>query len=96
MEMLIALHPTLHANEAVKKMIKAYILAKIQTGEEEAIFRSLKKLHEIKRAAATFRIYDLAIEVNPESIEKLDDFIFTKLRKIQGITETIRASMPSE
>jgi DNA-binding Lrp family transcriptional regulator len=70
-------------------MIKAYILAKIETGKEEDIFKNLKKLREIKKAAATFGVYDLIIEVTLESVEKLDEFIFTKLRKIQGITETM-------
>jgi DNA-binding Lrp family transcriptional regulator len=70
-------------------MITAYILAKIETGKEEEIFRRIKGLSEVKKAAATFGTYDMVIETAFQNIESLDEFIFAKLRKIPGIAETV-------
>lgn len=70
-------------------MMTAYILAKIETGNEMQIFEKIKQLPEIRKAVATFGIYDLVIEVALDNIEGLDEFIFTKLRKIPGIAETV-------
>jgi DNA-binding Lrp family transcriptional regulator len=77
-------------------LISAYILAKIETGREEEIFKRLKALSDVKRAAATFGVYDLVVEVEFEAIEDLDEFIFTKLRKISGITETVSVIVSKE
>lgn len=70
-------------------MITAYILARIQTGKEDEIFKGIKGLSEVKKAAATFGAYDVVIETAFDNIESLDEFIFAKLRKIPGIVETI-------
>lgn len=70
-------------------MATAYILAKMETGREEEIFSKLKQLTEVKKATATFGVYDIVMEVAFENVESLDEFIFTKLRKIAGITETV-------
>lgn len=70
-------------------MIAAYILAKIETEKEEEIFRRIRELSEVRKATATFGVYDLVIEVAFERIEDFDEFLFTKIRSIQGIKETV-------
>jgi len=70
-------------------MVTAYVLAKIEAGKEEEIFKRIRGLSEVKKAAATFGTYDMVIETTFENIEELDEFIFAKLRKIPGMKETI-------
>jgi DNA-binding Lrp family transcriptional regulator len=70
-------------------MVMAYILAKIEAGREEEIFEGIRGLREVKRAAATFGVYDVVVVVEFERVEDLDEFLFAKLRKIPGIVETI-------
>lgn len=70
-------------------MITAYVLAKIETEKEEEIFRRIRELSEVRKAIATFGVYDLIIEVEFERIEDFDEFLFTKIRSIQGIKETV-------
>jgi DNA-binding Lrp family transcriptional regulator len=72
-----------------KDMITAYILAKLETGKEEEVFKHLKGLPEVKKAAATLGTYDMVIETSFETMEELDEFIFMKLRRIVGIVETV-------
>jgi len=70
-------------------LITAYVLAKIETEKEEEIFRRIRELSEVRKAIATFGVYDLIIEVEFERIEDFDEFLFTKIRSIQGIKETV-------
>jgi DNA-binding Lrp family transcriptional regulator len=70
-------------------VISAYILTKLESGKEKAVFDKVKTLSGVKRAFATFGMYDMILEVSFESIEDLDEFIFVKLRKIPGVTDTM-------
>ncbi len=67
----------------------AYILAKIEAGRDKEIFSQIKKLTGVKRAYATYGMYDLLIEVEFDDVESLDSFVFDKVRKISGVRETV-------
>ena len=69
-------------------MPTAYVLVKIDTGREEEIFKKIKGFPEVKKANVTFGMCDIVIETAFENIEDLDNFLFSKLRKIPGVTET--------
>ena len=71
------------------EMITVYILAKLEAGKEEEVFKNVKALPEVKKAAATLGTYDMVIETSFETMEELDEFIFMKLRRIAGIVETV-------
>ncbi|MEM2102143.1 MAG: Lrp/AsnC ligand binding domain-containing protein [Candidatus Bathyarchaeia archaeon] len=64
-------------------------MTKLESGKEKAVFDKVKMLSGVKRAVATFGVYDMILEVSFESVEDLDEFIFVKLRKIPGITDTM-------
>ncbi len=70
-------------------MLMAYILAKIEAGREDEIFEKIKALSDVKRAEFTYGVYDVVVFVEFGRVEDLDEFLFAKLRKIQGITDTI-------
>ena len=70
-------------------LVSAYVLAKIEAGKDREIFHAIKKLEGVKRASATYGIYDLFIEIDLKGIEELDQFVFDKLRKIPGVKETV-------
>ena len=69
-------------------MVTAYVLAKVGAGKEE-VLEKVKKLPGIRSAVSTLGPYDLHIEVAFTTIEKLDEFIYDKMRRIPGITETV-------
>jgi len=63
-------------------------MTKMQVGMDDQVFAEIKKLEQIQEASATYGSYDLVIKVNLKTIEDLDRFLFEKIRKIKGITET--------
>lgn len=70
-------------------MVKAHILAKIDAGREDDVFSQLSKLSDIRGASTTYGIYDMILDVEFSEMEKLDEFVFNKLRKISGMNETV-------
>jgi DNA-binding Lrp family transcriptional regulator len=69
-------------------MVSAYIMMKMQVGMDDQVIGEIKKLEQVKGADATYGSYDLVIKVSFKTIEDLDRFIFEKVRRIKGITET--------
>ena len=69
-------------------MVSAYIMMKMHVGMDDQVIAEIKKLEPVKEADATYGSYDLVIKVNFKTIEDLDRFIFEKVRRIKGITET--------
>ena len=69
-------------------MVTAYILAKIEVGKDE-VLEIVKKLPGIRSAVSTLGPYDLHVEVAFAAKESLDEFIYDKMRRIPGITETV-------
>jgi len=69
--------------------VLAYILAKVQAGKDREVFEEIRKLGGVKKASMTYGIYDLHIEAQFDTVEELDAFVFEKVRRIPGVTETV-------
>ena len=69
-------------------MVTAYMMMKMEAGMDDQVFAELKKLQEVQEASFTYGSYDVVIKVNFRTIEDLDRFLFEKIRRIKGITET--------
>jgi DNA-binding Lrp family transcriptional regulator len=70
-------------------LVIAYILAKIEAGKDEEVLQAAQSLLGVKQATPTYGVYDLHIEVTFDNIERLDEFIFNKIRRIPGVKETV-------
>lgn len=71
------------------ELVTAYVLAKVEAGKDERVLKEVKKLPGICCAVPTYGLYDLHVEVSFPTTENLDEFVFAKLRTIEGIKETI-------
>ncbi len=69
-------------------MVSAYIMMKMQVGMDDQVILEIKKLEQVQEADATYGSYDLVIKVKFKTIEDLDRFIFEKIRRVKGVTET--------
>ena len=69
-------------------LVSAYIMMRMQVGLDDEVLAEIKTLKQIEEANATYGAYDLVIRVNFKTIEDLDRFIFEKIRRIKGISET--------
>jgi DNA-binding Lrp family transcriptional regulator len=63
-------------------------MMRMQVGLDDEVLAEIKTLKQIEEANATYGAYDLVIRVNFKTIEDLDRFIFEKIRRIKGISET--------
>jgi Lrp/AsnC family transcriptional regulator for asnA, asnC and gidA len=73
----------------------AYVLAKIEVGQEKQAFETIRKLVGVTSITFTYGIYDLHVEIKFDTMEELDEFIFEKIRKVRGIKETVTLVVPS-
>lgn len=69
-------------------MTVAYVLAKVEAGKDQDVLREVKAMPGVKQATATYGVYDLHVEVSFETMDELDKFIFSGIRRIPGIKET--------
>jgi len=69
-------------------LVSAYIMMKMQVGMDDHVIAEIRKLERVQEANATYGSYDLVIRAEFRTIEDLDRFIFEKIRRIKGITET--------
>ena len=80
-------------------MVVSYTLARVQPAKEVQVFYKVKEYAEVKELITTYGEYDIIIKVEVDNLEKLDEFIFNKLRTIEGVEATttlIRANFPKE
>ena len=79
-------------------MVTSYTLARVEPAKDMEVYNLVKQLPGVKEVITTYGEYDMIIKVEVESLDKLDDFVFNKLRVIEGIeltTTLINASFPS-
>lgn len=70
-------------------MPKALILINTEVGAEEEVLNSIKNLEGVRNASLVYGIYDLFVEVEAESVEKLRDIVTSKIRKTPKVKSTI-------
>ena len=78
-------------------MVTSYTLARVEPAKDHIVYDLVKKLPGVKEVITTYGEYDMIIKVEVDSLESLDDFVFNKLRVIDGIdltTTLINASFP--
>ena len=69
-------------------MITSYTLARVHPTQDKEVYRDAKAFKEVKDVIVTYGEYDLIVKVESNSLEDLDDFIFNKLRSINGVAAT--------
>ena len=74
----------------------AYVLVKIEVGQEKQALETIKKLVGVTSIAFTYGVYDLHFEVKFDTMEELDEFLFEKIRRVSGIKETVTLVVASK
>ena len=70
-------------------MIHAFILAKVESGKDGDVLKEVNKTAGVQHATPTYGEYDLHVDVAFKTKEELDAFIFDKIRRIEGVRETL-------
>ncbi len=79
-------------------MVTSYTLARVKPAKDVEIYKIIKELPCVTEVITTYGEFDLIIKIEVDSLSSLDDFVFNKLRVIEGIESTttlISANFPT-
>jgi len=70
-------------------MAKAYVLMNCELGSEKDIIADLNKVDGIKEAHGTLGLYDIVVQIESDSEEKIREIVTGTIRKIPKINSTM-------
>jgi DNA-binding Lrp family transcriptional regulator len=68
--------------------ILAYVLFKVGSGSEREVCQKLIELDEVLHANIIFGEYDVVSKVRTDNLDKLEEFVSYKVRKIPNVLVT--------
>ncbi len=69
-------------------MVNAIVLINVEVGYEGEVLKAIRKVDGVKEALAVYGNYDIVAKVEAESIEKLNNIITGKIRKMDNVKST--------
>ena len=69
--------------------MKAFVLLNTELGQEAGIIEALSDVEEISNTRSLYGIYDLIIELEAESMDKVKEIVFNKIRRLDNVKSTI-------
>lgn len=78
-------------------MVTSYTLVRVEPAKDNILYEKIKGLPEVIEVITTYGEFDMIIKIEVDSLNSLDNFVFNKLRTIEGIESTttlISANFP--
>ena len=69
--------------------MKAYVLLNTELGKEPEVIKAMKGAKEIKNIHSLYGIYDIIIEVEADTMERVKEVIFNQVRRLDNVKSTI-------
>jgi len=70
-------------------MMKAYVLINTELGQEAAVVEELSHVSGINNAYSLYGIYDVIVEVEADTMEKVKEIVFNSIRRLDSVKTTI-------
>jgi len=70
-------------------MMKAYVLINTELGQEASVVDELGRVPGISSAYSLYGIYDVVVEVEAETMEKVKEIVFNSIRRLDSVKTTI-------
>jgi DNA-binding Lrp family transcriptional regulator len=70
-------------------MSKAFVLVNTDLGSENDVKSELKKVEGIVGVHEVYGVYDLMIEIEADSQEKVKEIVFSRIRKLKNVRSTL-------
>ena len=70
-------------------MAKAYVLINCDLGSEKDVITLLNKIDGVKEAHGTLGLYDIIVQIESDSEEKIREIVTETIRKMQKINSTM-------
>ncbi|MCK4582821.1 Lrp/AsnC ligand binding domain-containing protein [Candidatus Bathyarchaeota archaeon] len=69
--------------------MKAYVLLNAELGQEASIIDALQGIKEIIKIHSLYGIYDLIIEMETDSMDRVKEVVFNNVRRLDHVKSTI-------
>jgi len=69
--------------------MKAFVLLNTELGQEASITEALEGVKEIIGIHSLYGIYDLIIEMEAESMDRIKEIVFNRVRRLEHVKSTI-------
>lgn len=69
--------------------MKAFVLLNTELGMESKIIEALNGVEEITSIHSLYGIYDLIIEMEADTMDKIKEVVFNKVRRLDNVKSTI-------
>lgn len=69
--------------------MKAYVLLNTELGKEPEVIKAMKGANEVKNIYSLYGIYDIIVEVEAETMEKVKEVVFNRIRRLDNVKSTI-------
>ncbi|OGD58658.1 hypothetical protein A3K78_04780 [Candidatus Bathyarchaeota archaeon RBG_13_52_12] len=69
--------------------LKAYVLLNTELGKEPEVIKAIKGTIEIKNIYSLYGIYDIIVEVEADTMEKVKEVVFNRIRRLDNVKSTI-------
>ena len=69
--------------------MKAFVLLNTELGMESKIIEALNGVDEITSIHSLYGIYDLIIEMEADTMDKIKEVVFNKVRRLDNVKSTI-------
>lgn len=70
-------------------MVKAYVMMNCELGSEKEVITSLKKIDFVKEVHGTLGLYDIVIQIETPTEEKIQEIVTGVIRKMSKIQSTV-------
>jgi DNA-binding Lrp family transcriptional regulator len=69
--------------------LKAYVLLNTELGKEPDVTKAMKGVKEIIAVYSLYGIYDILVEVEAETMDKVKEVVFNDIRRLENVKSTI-------
>ncbi len=69
--------------------MKAFVLLNTELGMETKIIEALKDVEEITNIYSLYGIYDIIIEMEADTMDRIKEVVFNKVRRLDNVKSTI-------
>lgn len=70
-------------------MVKAYVMMNCELGSEKEVITSLKKIDFVKEVHGTLGLYDIVIQIETPTEEKIQEIVTGVIRKMSKVQSTV-------
>ena len=69
--------------------MRAYVLINTELGQEAQVVSELREVEGITKISSLYGIYDVIAQVEADSMEKVKEIVFNKIRRLDSVKTTI-------